>query len=183
MLVNASNLNALASNLTNLYAYNQTGFVTQRPCVIARNTSGGNLTGGQLNADYVMPFQAAAVNTDNMWTASVPTQVTIQHAGIYLLFSQAIIYNPASPVYPNHALQSKILVNGTNPLTNAATLASNVFNASGDGCAVQNNTIVNLAVGATVFLDLWVATSAASIGLNINAGSTYLGAIFLTPSA
>src|SRR4051812_47309331 len=85
MIVHAADLNALAANLTNLYQYNQAGFVSQRPCVIARQTSGQSIPN---NTNTLLNFQTAAINTDNMWTAALPNTITIQHAGIYLLMGQ-----------------------------------------------------------------------------------------------
>src|ERR1043165_6085029 len=107
MIVHAADLNALAANLTNLYNYNQAGFVSQRPCVIAKQTTGQTLA---TNTDTLINFQSAAINTDNMWTASVPNQFTIQHAGIYWLFTQTKWPTSAA----GNAVSSSILVNGTN---------------------------------------------------------------------
>jgi hypothetical protein len=177
LIVHANDLNALAANLTNLYNYNQASFTSQRPCVIAKQTTGqaiANIT------DTLITFQSAAVNTDNMWTASVPSQITIQHAGIYFLFAQVRWPTIGSPTFAT-ACALNLMVNGTNAGVN--TIASQLlpFVSAGAGSGEQCGVIVNLAVGATVFVDAW-QSSGGSVTLPTNFGGTFLGAIFLTSS-
>jgi hypothetical protein len=73
-----------------------------------------------------------------------------------------------------------MLANGT-AVSN--TIASNLLPMvnGGAGCGTQCSTIVNLAAGATLFLDVWQNTGAAQT-LSTDFGGTFLGAIFLTPS-
>lgn len=174
MIVHASDLNALASNLTNLYTYNQAGFTTQRPCVIAKQTSGQTLT---TNLDTLINFQSAAINTDNMWTAGTPNQFLIQHAGIYWIFSQT----KWPPSAAGFGLSSSILVNGTNAVTNSVATQLLGTYASGSGPSTQCGVIVNLAAGATVYLNGWQNTGSNQT-LATGFGGTFLGAVFLTPS-
>lgn len=176
MVVHATDLNALASNLTNLYNYNQAGFQSQRPAVIAKQTTAQSINN---TTDTLINFQATDVNTDNMWTASVANQLTIQHAGIYWCFSQV-----RWPTIPSPALTtvvaSNILANGT---TVGNTIASNLlpFVNSGAGCGTQAGVIANLAAGATLYLDVWQSSGAAQ-SIKSDFGGTFMGAIFLTPS-
>ena len=171
-LVHATDLNALASNLTNLYTYNQASFTSQRPCVIAKQTTGQSVAN---TTDTLMNFQAAAVNTDNMWVASVANQVTIQHAGIYWLFSQV-----RWPPTTGTAVSSSILVNGTVPANAMGTQLIPAVN-TGAGPATQNGLIANLAAGATAYVNAWQNTG-ASLTTPTDFGGTYLGAVFLTSS-
>jgi hypothetical protein len=115
-----------------------------------------------------------------MWVASQPTQLTVQTAGIYWLFSQTRWPTIASPTL-NTVCASNLMVNGTTPSSNtiAANLIPLVSNGAGPGN--QCGAIVNLAAGSTVYLDVW-QSSGGSLTLPTNFGGTFLGAIFLTPS-
>jgi len=176
MVVHATDLNALASNLTNLYNYNQASFNSQRPCVIAKQTTGQSIAN---TSDTIANFQAASVNTDNMWTASVPTQITFQHAGIYLVFGQCRFPGKLGAAVADVDSQS-ILVNGT-ALGNAVATNAQVVPGAGSGSGLPTSSLVNVAAGATMFMNVWQSTGGA-ITLSTDFGGTYLGAIFLTSS-
>jgi hypothetical protein len=173
-IVHAADLNALGSNITNLFNENQAGFRTQRPCVIAKQTTGQTLT--TPNIDYLVNFQTAPVNTDNMWVSSVANQITIQHAGIYWLFGQV-----RWPPVAGTGVSSSILLNGTSPSNAASTQLIPCVN-TGAGPATQNGLIANLAAGSVLYLDVWQNTG-GSLTLPTDFGGSYLGAIFLTPSS
>jgi hypothetical protein len=175
MIVHASDLNALAANITNLYTYNQTGFVTQRPCVIAKQTTGQILTS---NTDTLINFQSAAINTDSMWTAAAPNQFTIQHAGIYFVFSQTRYPSVPSNAL-NQGLTASLLANGTS-FANAIATMGLIPPSTGSGTG-PCFTVINLAAGATLYLNLWQSTG-GSLTLGTDGGASYLGAIFLTSS-
>jgi hypothetical protein len=178
LIVHATDLNALGSNLTNLYNYGQAGFRSQRPCVIAQQTTGQAIANA---TDTIVNFQSAAVNTDNMWTASVANQVTIQHAGIYLIFAQARFPALGSPTL-NTFVACNIMANGT---AVGNTIAANNLPFTGplgSGPANQCSTIANLAAGATLFVDVY-QTSGSTQTMQTTFGGSYLGAIFLTPSS
>ena len=181
-VLSASQLNALGSNITNLYNYNQGGFNTQRPCVIAIQTTSQNINSA---TDTLVSFNSAPVNTNNMWVASQATQITIQTAGIYWIFTQVrwpVISGPAF----NIAGACNIYKNGTNPPTN--TIATSVSLLLGNASPVSGGTvntagiITNLAVGDVLYLDVW-QNCGGTLGLGTSFGGTYLGAIFLTPSS
>lgn len=175
-IVHATDLNALGSNITNLFNYNQAGFQSQRPCVIATQTTGQSIPVG---ANTLINFQSAAVNTDNMWTASVANQITIQHAGIYWVFSQTRYPSVTNAL--NYSVTASLLANGTAVPQNAVTTASQIPASIGAGTSLIAASLINLAAGATLFLNAWQSTGGA-ITLGTDYGSSYLGAIFLTPS-
>lgn len=177
LVVHQADLNALASNLTNLYNYNQAGFVSQRPCVIAKQTTGQSIPN---NTNTLINFQSAAINTDNMWTASVPNQITIQHAGIYLLMGQ-IFYPQLAGATLTTNCGGYILVNGTVPGTNAVAVGGANGGQNAAGPAGNFMSLQNLAAGATVFLNA-AHTYGASSTLLTTFGGSYLSAIFITSS-
>lgn len=177
LVVHATDLNALASNLTNLYLYNQAGFQSQRPCVIARQTTGQTIPN---NADTVMNFQSALVNTDNMWTASVPGQLTIQHAGIYLLQGQVFYIAGGAPTLATNA-GGYLCVNGTTASTNAVGAGGANAGQGAAGPTANMSALVNLAAGATVYLEA-THTYGSSTTLRTNYGGSYLSAVFITSS-
>lgn len=173
-VVHATDLNAISSNLTNLYNYNQAGFTSQRPCVIANQTTAQGTTA---NTFTTVNFQAATLNTDNMWTASVANQITIQHAGIYYVFSQ--LRFPVIGTYATtNMVEGFILVNGS-AFANSVTGTSLIPVQNGVGTTVVATTIANLAAGATLYLG--VQTN-INFQTDTGVGGSFLGAIFLTSS-
>jgi len=175
MLVHATDLNALAANLTNLYNYNQASFISQRPCVIAKQTTGQAISNA---TDTLVNFQTAVVSTDNMWTASAANKITIQHAGIYFVFSQAR-YPAVGSNALNQVLTASLLANGTS-FTNAVATMGIIPPSVGSGTG-PCFTVINLAAGATLYLNLWQSTG-TTLTLGTDGGASYLGAIFLTSS-
>jgi ribosomal protein S6 len=171
-VVHQADLNALASNLTNLYNYNQGGFFTQRPCVLAKATSGQSVA----NATHVLVnMQAEVIDTDNMWTASVANEIKVQHAGIYWIFGQVRWPSSAANI-----LQANLLVNGTAVPTNVVTTSnqSAVNSAGGHHVAYM----ANLAVNATIYLDCF-QNSGGTVTLDTLVNGSSFGAVFLTPSS
>lgn len=176
-VVHDTALNALAQNLTNLYLYNNAGFVTQKPCAIVKQTSGQSIPN---NADTVVNFQSAVINTDNMWTASVPGQLTVQHAGIYLLNGQVFYQAIGSPTLGTN-MGGYLCVNGTTSSTNAVGAGGTNAGQGAAGPTANMAALVNLAAGATIFLEA-TQTTGASQTLRTNFGGSWLAAIFITPS-
>lgn len=176
LIVHQGDLNALASNLTNLYAYNQGGFRTQRPCVIAATTATQSISP---SSGTLVTFGAASVNTDNMWTGSVATQITINTAGIYWLFGQAR-WPSISGASLNNGLVCNLLVNGLSTANVVASQTLPMLNIS-PGATNQVGCIANLAAGAVVYLDVF-QNAVGSITLQNDYGGSFLGAIFYTPS-
>lgn len=180
-VLSASQLNALGSNISNLFTYNQGSFNTQRPCVIAKQTTGQTIL---TTSDTLVNFNTAPVNTNNMWTASVANTITIQTAGIYWVFAQTCWPVIAGPSF-SIAGATNLFKNGTNPPSN--TIASDVSLLLGQvapASAGTTNTvgiITNLAVGDVLHLDVW-QNCGGTLTLGTAFGGTFLGAIYLTPS-
>jgi hypothetical protein len=175
-LLNAAGLNALAANLNNLYNYNQAGFFGQRPCVIARQTTGQNIPNA---VDTLLNFQTTNVNTDNMFVPSQPTQLTIQHAGIYYVYSQTR-YGIVAAASLAYGWTASLLANGTS-FANAIGTQGQIPPQVGNGTVVSG-ALVNLAAGATLYLNAWQSTGAIQT-LGTDGGGSCLGAVFLTPSS
>lgn len=175
-LLHATALNALASNLTNLYNYNQGGFSTQRPCVIAVQTTGQSIPN---SSDTLVNFNSAPVNTNNMWVASQPTQITIQTAGIYYLFGAIHYPLLGSPTLATDAT-AELRLNGTGP-GNAVMGADLPYVSNGAGTIPQTSYLANLASGAVLYLNAWHTAGASETLIASPYGST-LAAIFLTSS-
>ncbi|MGH7743617.1 MAG: hypothetical protein ACREQ5_02175 [Candidatus Dormibacteria bacterium] len=171
-------LNALASNLTNLYNYGQAGFNSQKPCVIAQQTTGQVIAG---TTDTLVNFNAAAINVGTMWVASVPNKITIQVAGVYFVFAQTRWPTIGAATFPANWAQANLLANGTSPSTNTVAMAMTPFTTGGSGSSNQVSTLINLAAGAVLYLDLF-GQYTGSATLQTNFGGTFMGAVFQTPS-
>ena len=180
VVVHQADLNALGTNLTNLYNYNQAGFFTQRPTVLAKQTTTQSIAA---STNTLINFDTAVINTDTMWVASVANQVTIQHAGIYFMFGELRFPGQTGATLANY-FAVDILVNGTTPGTNSICYTAgpmlNITSAlplgfQAFGCA-------NLAAGATVYLNV-SHNSGGAISTQVDRGNSFLGAVFLTPSS
>lgn len=176
-LLNAAILNAYGANITNLYNSNH-GFVnTQRPAAFIKQTTSQPINN---TADTLVNFQSAVINTDNMFVPSQPTQLTIQHAGIYLVSGQIHWFWPGvAPTFNTVAVMS-LLANGTTT-ANAIGFNQALFASAGPGIANQAIMMVNLAAGATLYLNAWQSTGVVQ-NLATDFGSSYLSAVYLTSS-
>jgi hypothetical protein len=139
LVVHANQLNALGSNLTNLYNYTLAGFNTSGPLCIAYQNTGQAMATGAATA---VSFNATVLNRGNMWVASQPTQLTIQTAGTYILWSQTQ-WDVNSTGYR----QTYLTLNGT---SFSNVLATNPV-ASVGGMTTSAFTVYPLTVGATIF--------------------------------
>jgi hypothetical protein len=175
-IVHQADLNSLATNLTNLYSYNQGGFFTQRPCVIATQTSGQAVANA---TDTLVSFNSAPVNTNNMWVASQATQITIQTAGVYYCFGLIPYPTIASPTLST-VCTANLWVNGTSP-SNAVNGTDIPFVAAGSGAAPQASYLGNFASGTVIYLDAY-HTAGSSQTLRVSPYGAILAAIYLTPS-
>jgi len=176
-VVHATDLNALGSNLTNLYTYGQASFNSQKPCALIRQTTLQSIAD---NANATMTFQTAVVNTDSMWSSGAPTQLTIQHAGIYLLQGQTFYVNVAGMTTAQTG-GCYLCVNGAVPASNAVAAGAANMSTSNCGPAGNVSCLVNLAAGATVFL-VAVQTSGAARNTQTGFGGSYISAIYQTSS-
>lgn len=108
-----------------------------------------HLTGTQsiaASTDTLISWNASAYNTDNLWTASQPTQFTVQTAGKYRI---SVVTDWTANATGMRS--TKVLVNGT---ANSNAVASFVGSASNtfDTCYTVEYT-VQLAVGAVIYFD------------------------------
>lgn len=175
-VVHQADLNALASNLTNLYAYNQAGFFTQRPSVLVSASATQSIAA---NTDTLLNFGTAVINTDNMWTVSVPNHLTVVHAGIYVIFAQ-VRWQAISGATLSNGLNANLLVNGTATSNSVAMTTTAMMNTTGSaGIGQFVGTIANLAVGATVYVDVY-QNGGGAVSTLTDRGSSFLGAVFLT---
>jgi hypothetical protein len=177
-VVHQADLNALAQNLTNLYGYNQGGFATQRPAALAQQTSAQTIP---TSTDTLLTFNAATINTDNMWVASQPAQLTIQVAGIYILFAQTFWPGNRAVSGATPWVTMDILVNGTSgtAVSHAGCGVISSATTATPGAGLFSMIPANLASGGTVFLSC-NQNYGASVPLPVSRGGAYLGAIYMT---
>lgn len=177
-MVHQGDLNALAQNLTNLYGYNQGGFNTQRPISLTQQTVAQTIP---TSTDTLLTFNTATINTNNMWVASQPTQLTIQVAGIYLLFAQTFWPGNRAVSGATPWVTMDILVNGTSGTaishTGCGVISSST--AATPGAGLFSMVAANLASGGTVFLSC-NQNYGASVPLATSRGGAYLGAVYIS---
>lgn len=173
-VVHQADLNALASNLTNLYSYNQGAFNTQRPACMAVQTVVQAVTN---SIATLVTFNSAPVNVGNMWVASQPAQITIQVAGIYYLFGQ-VRYAANAGATLGIVSRGNIMINGTTPGTNSVSNTDVPFMTAGNGPTSAAWFVSNLAVGATVYLDT-LHNTGGTINTSLLYGGSFLSAFFI----
>lgn len=176
-IVHSTDLNAIASNLLNLYNFNQGGFLTQKPAVVALQTTGQNINSG---SDTLITFNNAPVNTNNMWVASQATQITVQTAGVYLVFGQ-VRYPTFTGATLSTVCTANLWLNGTTPAA-AVGGADTPFVTTGSGPSPMAFAFGNYAAGSVFRLDAW-HTAGSTITTATSSGGSVLAAFFLTPSS
>lgn len=165
VVARAVDLNSLGLNITNLYNFTMGGFRTFKPQCAVRMTTGQSISSG---TDTVMSWSIADVNTDNMWVPGGPDHMTVQTAGTYFLYAQAVHQAGFS------TFAVRLLVNGTSSTTNAV----GSFSASANGGNVS--ALVPLAAGATIYGSV-LQTTGASVTLATTLGSARMFAFFVSP--
>lgn len=140
----ANALNALGSNIQNLYNYTVSGFLTGPPICIANQTTGQGIATATASP---LSFNTTIVNTGNMWVSSQPTQITIQTAGVYLMTAQAKF--PGSNSTGDRELD--LCVNGTNVGTNCIARSDAQHTTSNYTVSLNCSQFYRLAAGATIF--------------------------------
>jgi hypothetical protein len=145
-IVHQAAVNALASNLSNLYNFALGGFESAPPFCIANQTSTQSVT----NNTYVpISFNTTLINVSNMWVASQPTQLTIQVAGTYILWGQ-VIWSGSTAGYRGQALT----VNGLGVPGNQVS-GQNWPNNPGGFVASSCFALYKLSAGATIYNMGW----------------------------
>jgi hypothetical protein len=178
VVVHQADLNALASNLTNLYNYNQGGFNSQRPACMAIQTVTQSIAN---NTASLLNFNSAPVNVGTMWVASVPNQITIQAAGIYYIFGQ-VRYAVNGAASLGVIARGNVMINGTNPATNSVSNTDVPFMTAGNGPTAAAWFVANLAAGATVYLDTLQNTGGA-ISTSLLYGGSFLSCFYVAAPA
>lgn len=170
-----SPLNALRTHLLNLYGYAVGGFRRNpKPVVSVRVTAENReaVTG----TNYVVPFDLAEVDTDDMWAAISSNTMWVNTAGLYLIGFQSKIANVT--VADGSQLHGFICVNGANPETDAVAGAST--STAGGGPSVALVGVADLNQGDKV--QFVVSHNAGvTVGLSPDHGSTRAWAVWLGP--
>lgn len=176
-VVHQADLNALASNLTNLYNYNQGAFNSQRPAVMATQTATQSIA---TSTAATVSFNQAGPNVGNMWTASTPAQIVIQIPGMYYLFGQ-VRYDVFAGATLGIVARGNILINGTNPATNSVSNTDVPFMTAGNGPTSAAWYVANLAAGATVYLST-LQNTGGTIPTSLLYGGSFLSAFYIGSS-
>lgn len=152
-IVHANALNALGSNILNLYNDALGGFVTAPPFCIANQTTTQSIP----TATYTnITYNTTLVNNTTMWVASVPSTLTVQVAGTYLVWGQ-VIFAGNTAGYRG----SQILVNGS------LLSGQNMPNNPGGFITCQSLGLYRMSAGATIVSQGWQNTGSA---LNTSTG-------------
>lgn len=145
VMVTATQLNAVGSNLTNIYTYAMGGFRTRKPICAVRATATHAVPDSTAT---ILTWDTADLNYDAMWSAGSPTVLTVNTAGVYHLSVQ-----PAHTGTGPNQLAGYILINGTSQTTNAV----GAFNV-GAGVMGTASALVALTVGTTIYGSIYQAT-------------------------
>jgi hypothetical protein len=160
-------LNALGSNITNLYNYSLGGFLTSPPFVIANQTTAQSIT----SAETSLSFNTTIVNSNNMWVASQPSQLTIQTTGTYLFIGQFSTGLGATATYA----YATITVNGTGLGNRIATCTLTQATTSATSPAIMLSQAYRLSAGSTVNLRAAQgSTTNTNVGNLVNSSLTAL---------
>ena len=175
LVVHQADLNALVSNI-NVLAANTSGKLQAaqylRPLTTVKTTANQNVTTGTTT---LVSWGSASINTDNMWTGSAPTQMTVQTAGVYFLTMFCLFNNGLTT--SNNSSEARIMVNGTSPSANTvACETSSIYNG---GWFVAANCVVSLAAGATIYFAVAQASGSTGV-LGTGFGGCQASAVFLS---
>lgn len=165
VMVTAVGLNAVGSNLTNLYSYTMGGFRTLKPICAVRATtqtipagSGQQLIWDTKDFDY-----------DGMWNSGSTGLLTVQTAGVYRLHLNAGHNGPTG-----FTVAGYILINGTTISTNA------VGSTNVGGSMVPASALMGLAAGATIY-GFIVQNTSGSVSPATTSGGCRLTAEWVSP--
>jgi hypothetical protein len=169
----AGDLNALTTNINNLYGYGQGGFRTLRPMVVLRTTRSRTLPN---NADTVMQWDVDDVDTDDMWTGIVSEVVSINTAGVYRVGLQvAADANPGSKTL----LAGRILLNGTSGSADAISSSFAPYEAL-TSSIVSVSVVAPLAAGDELRFSA-IQQSGSTVNLGLGSGGSRAFALWVSP--
>jgi hypothetical protein len=124
VLVHASDLNAICSNITALYqaALGGTRTAAKPQCVLSISSTTHACTTGASNntTPGLIAWEGASINNDGMWTVTSPTIMTVQTSGTYRINLQVAV-NVGWGASAALGLHLFIMVNGTSAATNTVS--------------------------------------------------------------
>lgn len=164
-------INGWPADILALYTQTLGGFRTTRPMAhITMST-----TFGVANAnDVVMPFTASTVDTDGMWSALSPNQLTVQTPGTWRIILQ-MHWDTTNP----GQRACKIMVNGSNPNLNALATDSRQ-GVGGIGCLLACEAFAHLDYGSTIYANAYQTSGATQFLIPDNGGS-FMSAQWIAP--
>jgi hypothetical protein len=174
-LVHQADLNSLVTNL-NVFASSVAGKTQTNqyatPLCLVHLTTTQTITTG---TETLVVWGATDTSTDNMWTASQASQMTVNTAGTYLIGMSAIFANGLTT--SSNTSEARIMVNGTVPSTNTVSCGTtSVYNA---GWFVDCAAMATLAAGAVIYFAV-AQSSGASGSLISTFGGCHAYAIRLS---
>lgn len=169
----ANLLNALGSNISNLYNFSMGGFLNAPPlCIVSQSTAQSIPT----NTFTAVNFQAAVVNTPVMWVASVPSTITVTVAGVYLITGQ-ILWGTTSAT---GGREVDLAVNGSaqaNAIARSNSPGSNTYDV-----AVDTTAFFRLAANSTIQMLAWQSSGGAlSTVVGVSTLTTSMSALWVSP--
>jgi hypothetical protein len=151
LITHQTDLNSLVANINNLYLTDLGAFRTTNPCCAVRVTGTHSVPN---STEVQIPWDVADINNDAMWSASSPTILTINTAGVYLVqVTLGVVTGSAQQI------AARILVNGTFPPTDAQVTSSMLGfkNIASSMVPLEAGSVINATifhtVGSTVNLD------------------------------
>lgn len=173
-IVHQGSLNALSSNLTNLYNYTLGGFLNSPAFCITNQTIAQSIPNTTATP---ISFNTTVVNSSTMWVASQPTQLTVTIAGTYLLIGKVRYGASAAGTFRF----AEVMINGTSSPGNVVADSVAPPGTAGSGSAATAVIAYRLAVGNTIFLAA-LQDSGGGLNTNVNAVvNSSLIAVWLSP--
>lgn len=141
----AGQLNALASNITDLYSCLQGGMRIRRPMCVARVTKENREV--PTSTDMRIGWDQVDIDTDNMWSGVESEPIRIRTAGVYRVGFQAAL-QPATAA-ANSVLAARIAFwsTGTHSPSSQSTAVSYGPAVSGLGSVTNCSSVMFLPVG------------------------------------
>lgn len=169
----ASSLNALGSNLTNLYNYTLAGFRTYKPITVVRILSTGwSTTSG---SPALMQFDTVDIDTnggfDSFLANSSIYSLAVRTSGIYRLYLQ---FTMVPPTIDTGFIEAHLCLNGTSIPGNA------ISGALFTGRAVNTHATVGLTAGNSLYGVVTQNTGSTQTS-SLTFGGSYLVMEWISP--
>jgi hypothetical protein len=164
-----STLNSYAAHVLALYTQTQGGWRTGKPMCLVQAADVG---GCPPNVDTVVQFQTGVQDTDGMYSATSPTQLTVQTTGWYRIVLQIKWDTTAGG-----RRACKIMVNGYNPGVNSiASDARDLGPQTLDAC----EGFAHLPAFSTIYANIW-QSSATTAHLLTTKGGSFMSVEWICP--